>query len=597
MRKYNLFFAVAFALLLGFASVSHAEYWFQTGARAAGDTNYNSGASVQIQTITPQNISSGSMAFWVGETLSNGAFLQVGYTIANETGNLTTDCSATSNCSKSEFIRAGDVEWFYEYFTPSNNSTFYGNTGPDGSAGKNGTFHTYSFYSVGDKWYFLFDNQTLGSADLGTSDSGAYQPLAIGEVANTSNSKTHMKNVIFANLSAKKYGKSLPVQSAFGVVNYGAGSRTDLNNPYGVSELGTRINYFAVGSGQPTSNNNTKLWNLGYKLTVNSQYGNLSSMNSYQAYSVQTLSAPQVVNISSNTRAVFTGWSGFGLGFYNGSKNTVQLLLTANITETANWKLQYLVNVSSPYGKASGSGWYNASSTLYYNITSTSFTHVGQVFRFARWSNGDARPSNSSSVNAPLNLTAIWQYTVKLQGLDAYGQAIGVSYFLINGKEYNSTPSLGTNETSYITGAYYKGVLLPLSITVTPNSQSDISIPLQVYNLNLSTTGLLGVPINASVSLTFKNGTKTRVYSGSAGRVNLYNVPFGVANATISYFGVQESRQLSYGVTSTATFISFDNMVEFITLVLIAVYFLNRREKRREAKEKEEEKSAKRAQG
>jgi hypothetical protein len=594
MRKYNLSLVIALTLLLGFSGILHAQYWFQTGARASGNSYNNSGASVQIQTITPQNITSGSMAFWVGETLSNGAFLQIGYTISNETGNLETNCTAPNICLTNEFIHAGDAEWFYEYFKPGQNSTFYGNTGPDGSAGKNGTFHTYSFYSTGNEWYFLFDNQTIGSANLNTSNSGVYQPIAMGEVANTSNAKTRMQDVIFANLSAKKYGAFLPVQTAFGTVGYGAGSQTNLNNPYGISELGTRISYFAIGSGQPVSNNNTRLWNLGYRLTIISQYGGISSKNVYLAYSAQTLSAPQVVNISSNTRAVFAGWTGTGLGFYAGPKNVAQLLLTTNITETANWQLQYLVNVSSLYGKVSGSGWYNAGSTLHYNITNTSLSRNGRPIKFSVWSNGDATSSNSTIVNAPMNLTAIWRYQVKLNALNAYKQGINVSYFLINGKEYNSTPLLNANGTSLVNGAYYKGVMLPSNISINQNSQPSINITLPVYNLNLSITGVFGIfPVDAAVTLAFKNGTQVNVSSGFGGRVFVPNVPFGMANATIHYLGMNQTRQLSYGVVGVARFVSLPNMIIFFALVGIAIYLINKREKKEEAAETDTKKKPK----
>lgn len=577
MKKLKPQFALALALLLLMAGAVQAEYWFQTGARATGNTDHNNGASVQIQTIAPQSVTSGSVAFWVGETLSNGAFIQMGYSVSNQTGNLSTNCTP-SGCAGSVFIKAGDAEWFYEYFNPGSNSTFYGKTGPDGSAGLNGTFHTYSFYSLASTWYFLFDNRTVGSVNLGASDSGPYQPIAIGEIANTSSAKTYMKNVNFANLSAYKYQMWLPVQSAYGTVNYGVGSKTNIANPYGVQELGTRTNYFAVGSGLPTSNNNTKLWSLGYRLTVNSRYGNLSSRNSYVAYTVQTISTPAVVNLSSNKRAVFTSWSGTGLGFYNGTQNRVQLLLTANITETANWQVQYFVNASSPYGKVSGTGWYANASTARYGIINTSFYRNGtQQFRFAKWSNGDAAPSNSTQVYGPMNITAVWRYRVNLLGKNAQGQAVAVPTFWINGQQYNATPFLDVNKTSTISGAYYKGVLLSASGIVTQNSPQTISIPLPIYNVSIKTLGLFGSSVNASVAITYKNGTHVTAYAGPSGVVNVPNVPYGYANVTVTYLNTKESFVANAGVPVTATFISLLNIVEVAIVVLIFAYIVNKR--------------------
>ncbi len=571
MRRYEPFVAFALILFLAMASTASAEYWFQSGARAVGNSDQNNGASVQIQTITPQNLVSGAMAFWVGETLSNGAFLQVGYTISNETGNITTSCTA-SGCSGSTFIRAGDAEWFYEYFTPGNNDTFYGSTGPDGSAGANGTVNTYAFYSLGNTWYFTFNNKTIGSADLGTSDSGPYTPIALGEVANTSNASTYMHQVIFANLSSYKYDMFLPVQSGYGTVNYGVGSKTNLRNPYGVQEVGTRTNYFAVGSGLPTSNNDTRLWNLGYRLTVNSQYANISSRNTYVAYSPQAIYAPLFVNFTPTSRAAFTSWTGSGLGFYSGVQNTVNLLMTANITETANWQIQYLINVLSPYGRVTGSGWYGNGTYVTFSVTNTSFFRNGQEFRFMRWSTGATGTANQSLVTGPANITAIWQFRSELLATNAYGQRVNVSKFLANNQQVNDTPFLDTDKPTLISGAYYKGVWIAANTNITQNSPESVPVPLPIYNVTIKTTGVFGFPVNASVNVTFKNGTTASFYSGPNGIVSIPNVPYGYANASMSYLYLHESAVENNGVAVESIFISPLNAVELLILIAIFLY-------------------------
>jgi hypothetical protein len=572
MRRFEFLALLAVVLLLASASTTGAEYWFQSGARASASASNNNGASVEIQTITPQTLTSGAMAFWVGERLSNGAFLQVGYTISNETGNLTTDCTL-SGCSGTTFVKAGDAEWFYEYFPPGVNSTFYGSTGPDGSAGLNGTFHTYSFYSLGNTWYFLFDNKTIGSVNVGASDSGPFSPIAVAELANTSGTNTYMKQVIFANLSVYKYDTFLPVQSAYATINYGVGSRTDKPNPYGVEEIGTRTNYFAVGSGLNTSTNNTRLWNLGYKLTVNSKYGNISSRNTYMAYTVQTISAPSVINLTNDSRVVFTGWTGSGPGYYSGSQNRVQLLMTANITETANWQMQYLVTVSSPYGKVSGSGWYGNGTMADYSITNTSFFRNGvQEFRFAGWSNNATGYSNKSLVTGPMNIEALWQYRVELVGINANNQRVNVSRFLVNNQQVNSTPFLYTGRSSLVSGAYYKGVWLAAYTNVTQNSSQTVLVPLPIYNVTITTTGLLGFPVNASVSIKFENGTQASMFSGPNGRIVIPNVPDGFANATVTYLGYQEAKSARNGTPVNAVFLSLLNVAELLVLAAIFAY-------------------------
>ena len=78
MREYRIAFNTLFAAILIFyfaANIASAQYWFQTGVRGSDNASFNSGASVLIQTVKPQNISYGSFGYWIGENLNNGAFL------------------------------------------------------------------------------------------------------------------------------------------------------------------------------------------------------------------------------------------------------------------------------------------------------------------------------------------------------------------------------------------------------------------------------------------------------------------------------------------------------------------------------------------
>ncbi len=573
MRRYRLFSVAALLLLLLMAYPAGAQYWFQSGVRAASlSASQNGGASVQIQTITPQNVSSGSAAFWVGESLSNGAFLQVGYTIFNRTGNVPNDCTPTG-CASRQQVVAGNAEWFYEYFPAGNDSSFFGSIGPDGSAGANGTFMNYSFYSQGDTWYFEVNGTVVGSANLGASTSGPYTPTALAEIANTSTASAYLRPVAFANLSAYRYGAFLPVQNAYGVVGYGTGSETSLRNPYGVKELDSRVNYFEVGSGLPLSTNGTQMWTLGYRLTVVSQYGKIASRASYMAYSTPTLYAPSVVGIGPGARAVFAGWTGSGRGSYTGASQSQQLLMSSNITETANWQVEYFVNASSQYGTTSGSGWYRNGSTATYAITNTSFVRNGKLFRFSGWSNGNSNYTGMQRVTGPVSVTADWQYRQVLAGTDAYGRGIEIGAAVINGSIVNSTPFLGAGVVSELTGVYYKGLLLSVSQNITQNSTPTVSIGLPVYDVYLKTTDIFGLPVNATAMMQFEGGGSEVAYGGASGTINVTDVPYGYANVTFSYFGQSQHVIASSGKQAGAAFVSPLDIL-LIALVLSAAITL-----------------------
>ena len=144
MNFSKFFFIIIIFLLLSSFGLSFGGYWFQFGVRGGERSTVNNGASVQIQTITNQVLSSGSSGYWVGETLSNGAFIQIGYLIENQSGTYPSYC-VMSGCGGFQNLNAGSAEWFYEYFPPSYSSSFLGKIGPNGSAGKNGSINTYSF--------------------------------------------------------------------------------------------------------------------------------------------------------------------------------------------------------------------------------------------------------------------------------------------------------------------------------------------------------------------------------------------------------------------------------------------------------------------
>lgn len=656
MRSFRTLLASALLSILLLAAAPSAQYWFQSGARAGSSASNNNGAGVSIQTIAPQQLSSGSMAFWVGENFANGAFLQIGYLIENQSGYYPANCTV-GGCIGADYISKGDAEWFYEYFLPGQNSTFLGQIGPDGSAGKNGTFNTYSFYSVGNVWYFLFNGKVLGSINIGTSSSGPFSPVALAEMANASGrSFVNMKRVIFSNLSVYVHGSFLPVATGYGSIGYGVGSATGVPNPYGVQELGSRTNYFAIGSGLPLGMNNVQLWSLGYTVSLLSRYGNLNGKTSYTAYSNIALSAPQTLYLSNTTRAVFTSWTGTGIGAYTGSRNNISVTLVGNITETANWQVQQFVNVSSQFARATGTGWYSNmsfanyginASTIYLNSTaryafsswsngngnlngtvlvsgplsisaswlrqylvnataqyspttgsgwyangsianisvSRPVTNIssGARIAFVSWSNGNTSSTLRAKVSSPLSLRAIFntQYRVGLAALDAYGNRLGPSYFIVDSKQANSTAFFAANKTHSVGGAYYKGILLPSNATFFAGAPSNVSVPLPVYNVTIRTVDLFGLPVNATASLVYANQSSGKFFSGSKGTVQIGDVPYGIANGTVSFMGMSSRVWAANGKSVTMVFVSMTNVVAILVALAALAYMMVRRIRRK----------------
>ncbi len=520
MNFYKAFFIVSLLILsTSLVSTVYAGYWFQFGIRGGQRSTFNNGASVNIQTITNQKIISGSSGYWVGENLANGAFIQMGYLIENQSGIYPSIC-VISGCGGYQNLTAGNAEWFYEYFPPGFSSSFLGRIGNDGSAGVNGTQNSYAFYANGSKWYFKFNGNIVGSVNLGSNTSGQNIPIAFGELANTSNARTFLKPVVFNNLEFYQNNAFLQVPSGYVYIGYGEGSQTELNNPYGVQELLNRVNYFEVGSGLAQYPNNTRLWTLGYSLTVNSTYGNVSGNSGFIAYSKTTINVPSTIYLNKNTRVVFLSWKGTGLGSYTGTNNQSTIYLDQNITETANWETEYYLKINSSYGQVSGSGWYPANTYANYSLSSNVIyqNNVSRVL-FSNWSNGNKKLSGTVYLSSSKNIFPIWQqqYFINIHSSLANISQTGwysknsVLNITLKHTLINSTPYQRVAFYSWNNGAKSSNLSLivssPLSLSPIYKNQ---------YLTTFKTVNAYGVPVlvnGIKLNDNFTNKT-TYLYSG-----------------------------------------------------------------------------------
>ncbi len=505
MRKYNLFSYTTLAVAVAFMlmNIATAQYWFQTGVRGANNAGFNNGAGVSIQTVY-QNATNGSIGFWVGESLSNGAFIQMGYEITNSTGYYYSSCL---NSTTGVYLKAGVPTWFWEYFTAdsnNNNDSFCGGIGPNGSAGLNGAFNTYSFKSTGNVWNAYFNDELVGNIDLKTSNSGPNPPSAFAEYADTNTNTWPIKNVTFKNLFFYIGNSTRLVPVGYSAVSYGKGSLTALTNPYGVQEVGNYTNYFVIGSKVPQVQGSVTLWRLGYSLAVYSAYGNLTGSGNYMAYSTVPLAAPGSVNVSNGVRELFTGWVGGGYNSYTGNQTTKYISLYGNVTETATWKRQYYLNATSEYGKLIGNRWYDANGTVTISINSKIITTgAGSRVVFAGWSNNASSNSTTIYLDGPKSVHAIWRRQYYLNATSVYGSTKGSGWY-----DANST------------------VNVSLSTTVVPVNQTQQLAFRQWSNGNLTSNIRVVVRSPVSISAVFETQYLVRLVPENSNGENLSNVGY-----------------------------------------------------------------------
>ena len=147
----------------------------QVGAWGDEASVGNMGVQVAIQTNAYNVSSHGTDAFWVGDVLSDGAFVQFGFILPSPgyyclNGHVT---GAGTSCLGAGNIGFADARWFWSYFPNARDVTdWYYGFGSANSAGVNGTWHLYSIQpSASGDWAFVLDGAPVYSSNVPVTSS------------------------------------------------------------------------------------------------------------------------------------------------------------------------------------------------------------------------------------------------------------------------------------------------------------------------------------------------------------------------------------------------------------------------------------------
>jgi len=133
--------------------------------------------------------------------------------------------------------------------------------------------------------------------------------------------------------------------------------------------------------------------------------------NWYNEGTQVTLSAPDTVSVSTGVRYKFLYWDVDGTQV---DGNPITVVMDANHTATAHYRLEYYLTVLSPFGTVGGEGWYPSGSTAYATLNTGMVDHGNGTRRvFTNWS-GDASgdnyaQSNPITMNGPKTAVANWK--------------------------------------------------------------------------------------------------------------------------------------------------------------------------------------------
>jgi len=164
----------------------------------------------------------------------------------------------------------------------------------------------------------------------------------------------------------------------------------------------------------------TAKYKTQYYLIVNTNPAEVLSLNPaavsgqgwYDSGATATVDAVQNVDkVTGQSRYDFRFWTG---ATPTGVGNQATVLMNGPKTATANYQLQYYLNVTSLYGVTGGQGWYDSGATAYASLNSGTFDHGNGTRRlFTQWG-GDASgtnyaQSNQITMSAPKTALANWK--------------------------------------------------------------------------------------------------------------------------------------------------------------------------------------------
>ena len=195
---------------------------------------------------------------------------------------------------------------------------------------------------------------------------------------------------------------------------------------YGMGYGGYGYSYPYSYSTQPTQ----------YQLTVNVNPSSASTAvsggGSYNQGSSATFTANQnIIQVSQNTRYLFSGWT----GDYSGAGLSGSITMDAAKTVTAVYQMQYYLSVNTPSNVPSiqGAGWYNAGDPS--TITASSQIVGGSDSRlvFNGWSvDGNNGPTDSTltvQMNAPHSVNAQYKQQYYLTVSSDQGTTSGTGWY------------------------------------------------------------------------------------------------------------------------------------------------------------------------
>ena len=241
-------------------------YSLQVGALGDAGSIGNIGVRAEIRTHIYHVNPPDTDAFWVGNHLENGAFIQFGY-VLNSAGtycdNGEVELGIPFTCSGvSHTVNGSEPLWSWTYLpNVARNGYYYGTAS---LTGENGTWHLYGIMpNSRGGWSFLLDGQQVANANFPSTSSSDKVSL-VAEKITSSTTLGPLGPVEFRNLGYLKQDGWHLVTGLIAIVNCGLNASC-IPFTYGVSSLGA--NHIITGTSVSQPKDGELLWSSAARST------------------------------------------------------------------------------------------------------------------------------------------------------------------------------------------------------------------------------------------------------------------------------------------------------------------------------------------
>jgi hypothetical protein len=241
--------------------------------------------------------------------------------------------------------------------------------------------------------YDNLDQKILSTMTIGNSSTGLNVPLIIPA---TNTTVLDLSIIMLQEIN----GTWLPVSTPYNVT-------VSITNLVTLTVKGTNPNSTIVFDG------------VSYTVSV---FGELRLQTTR---GIHIIEVQPIFYVDNMTRKVFVQWEDATVS------DPRTIVLSTDTQVSAVYQTQYFVNMSTPYGEATGSGWYDNGSTVVANVQPIILQQPSVIFSHWEGATTDASPRTVFTASSPTVSVAVWQPTTIASTPSSFGAILWVTVSIL----------------------------------------------------------------------------------------------------------------------------------------------------------------------